>query len=185
MRMVFQKSVRLFLPMFVIAACGVLANDIRLFYTTGRTVVPWVGVILGYINPPDDYFVPRGEIAVVSEQSEYCVEYTNKYNGGYSVEFMFPGKMEITESVKTDLSFRCTFRATDGRTLRTTKIDNFIAYSDGRGSIGGAIAKYEVPKDLPIDDKLILRVEIDGSSRRKFFYDHPKATLVVVKSSDE
>lgn len=185
MRMLFQKSARLFLPMFVIAACGVLANDIRLFYTTGRTVVPWIGVILGYINPPDDYFVPRGEIAVITEQSEYFVEYTNKYNGEYSVEFRFPGEMEITESVKTDLSFRCTFLAADGQTLRRTTIDNFIAYSDGRGSIGGAIAKYQVPRDLPIADKLILRVEIDGSSRRKFFYDHPKATLAVVKSSDE
>ena len=140
---------------------------------------------MGYIYPPDDYFLPRKEATVSAEQSEYRIEYTNKYNGGYSVEFRFPGKMEITESVKTDLSFRCTFLAADGRTLRTTKIDNFVAYSDRRGSIGGAIAKYEVPKDLPINDKLILRVEIYGNSRRKFFYEHPKATLAVVKTSDE
>ena len=83
------------------------------------------------------------------------------------------------------LSFRCSFRDSAGCVLQTNTIDNFVAYSDGRGFIGGSIAKYEVPKNLPIDDKLTLCVEIEESSRRKFLRNHPMATLSVVKTSDE
>ena len=181
----FKKAARLALPMLGVAVLALFANDVRLLYTSGRTVVPWFGVLVGFISPPADYFKPLKEVEVRSDRTEYRIEFKHKYYGGHSVEFTFPGKMDITDSMETGMSFRCSFRDAAGCLLQTNTIDNFVAYSDGRGSIGGTIAKYEVPKNLPIDDEVILCVEIDGSSRRKFFRDHPKATLSVVKTSDE
>jgi len=181
----FRKSTRLASLMLVVAVFALFVNDVRLLYTTGRTVVPWFGVLVGFINPPADYFEPRAEVEVRPGQTKYFIECSHKYYGGYSVEFNFPGKMDITESMETGMSFRCSFRDSAGCVLQTNTIDNFVAYSDGRGFIGGSIAKYEVPKNLPIDDKLTLCVEVDGSSRRKFLCNHPMATLSVVKTSDE
>ena len=185
MGMVFKKSARLALPMLVVAVLALFVNDVRLLYTTGRTVVPWFGVLVGLISPPADYFKPREELEVRPDQTEYRAEFKHKYYGKHSVEFTFAGEMDITDSMETGMSFRCSFRDAAGRLLRTNTVDNFVAYSDGRGSIGGSILKYEVPQDLPIDDKLTVCVEIEGSSRRKFLRNHPRATLSVVKISDE
>ena len=181
----FKMLARLALPMLVVAIFALFVNDVRLLYTTGRTVVPWFGVLVGFINPPVDYFKPRVEVEVRPDQTKYIIECKHKYYGGYSVEFTFPGTMDVTESMETGMSFRCSFRDSAGHLLQTNTVENFVAYSDGRGSIGGSLVKYEVPKNLPIDDKLILCVEIDGNSSRKFLYNHPMSTLSVVKTSDE
>ena len=181
----FSTSARLASLMLVVAVFALFVNDVRLLYTTGRTVVPWFGVLVGLINPPDDYFKPRVEVKVRPDQTRYVIECSHKYYGGHSVEFSFPGKMDITESMETGMSFRCSFRDSAGRLLQTNIIDNLVAYSDGRGIIGGTIAKYEVPNNLPIGDKLTLCVEIEECSQRKFLRNHPMATLSVVKTSDE
>ena len=185
MGMVFKKSARLALPMLVVAVLALFVNDVRLLYTTGRTVVPWFGVLVGLISPPADYFEPRVEVEVRPDQTKYIIECSHKYYGGHSVEFNFPGKMDVTKSMETGMSFRCSFLDSAGCILQTNTIDNFVAYSDGRGSIGGSIAKYEVPNNLPIGDKLTLCVEIEECSQRKFLRNHPMATLSVVKTSDE
>ena len=182
---IFKKLAWLVPSMLVVTVLALFVNDIRLLHTTGRTVIPWFGVLIGFVNPPKDYFMPCGEAQVHADQTEYRIKFRHKYYGGYSVDLNFPGEMEITESINTGLSFRLSFIDASGRTLRTATVDDFVAHSDGRGSVGGSIARYEVPEDLPIEDELTLSVSIYGSSRSEFLRSHRTASLVVVKDSDE
>ena len=48
----FRKSARLALIMLVVAVLALFVNDVRLLYTTGRTVVPWFGILVGFTPRP-------------------------------------------------------------------------------------------------------------------------------------
>ena len=168
-------------PLLVVS---LFAYDTYRLYMNGRTTIPVLGVLLGFINPPADYFISRGGVALQSGEREYKIVYTHKYYGGYSVELSIPGEIDITEKINTCLSFDCTYYDSEGYLTRHAISTNLVLHSNGRGSIFGVIDKYEVPENLSIDETWDLRVKIHGDAK-SFLEGHQNATISIEKASDE
>ena len=169
------------LPLLVV---GLFVHEACRLYTNGRTIIPSLGVLIGFINPPGDYFLARGS-AVISKGSNECrINYTHKYYGGYFVELSIPGDMEVTEKIKTWFKFDCSYYDCEGCLIRHATTTNLVLHSNGRGKIFGVLDKYDVPEDLAICGEWNLLIRLCGDT--KTFHDsYQDVTISIVKSSDE
>ena len=175
--------------LFFVISLPLLATVLFLYdtyrmYMYGRTIIPQFGVLIGFFNPPGDYFKPRGKAVLCVEKSEQAIEYTHKYYGGYLLEVKFPGDMEVTEKINSGLSFDCSYYDKDGQLIRHRTLTNLVFHSNGRGSVFGIIDKYDVPKDLSIYGTWNLVVRMYGDVQ-SFLGANRNITLSIVKSSDE
>ena len=168
-------------PFFIM---GLFFLEIERFYATGRTLVPQIGILIGLFNPPDDYFISRGNVDLCSKKSEYRIAYTHKYYGGYFLEVKFNGHMGVTEKIRSGLSFECYYYDKKGELVRQTITSNLVFHSNGRGLIFGIIDKYDVPKDLSIYENWNLLVRVKGDMV-SLFENNPTISLSIEKSSDE
>jgi hypothetical protein len=159
-------------------------SEVYRFYATGRTLIPQIGILIGFFNPPDDYFMSRGNVDMCSKKCEYIIEYEHKYYGGYFLEMKFPRDMEVTEKIKSGLSFECCYYDKKGEMVRQTATSNIVLHSNGQGKIFGIIDKYNVPNDLSIDEIWNLVVCVKGDAKA-LFKNCPIISLSIEKSSDE
>ena len=165
-------------------AAGLLVHEIYRLYTNGRTIIPSLGVLIGFVNPPGDYFFARGSAEMPKDRNECRINYTHKYYGGYFVELSIPGDMEVTEKIKTGLVFDCSYYDREGCLTRHATTTNLVLHSNGRGKIFGVLDKYDVPEDLAICEEWNLLVKLHGDA--KTFHDnYQDVTISIVKSSDE
>ena len=158
--------------------------EVKRFYATGRTFIPQIGILIGLFNPPDDYFISRGNVDMCSNKSEYRIEYTHKYYGGYFLEMKFPRDMEVTEKIKSGLSFECCYYDKKGEMVRQTATSNIVLHSNGQGKIFGIIDKYDVSKDLSVYEYWNLLVRVKGDMAA-LFKKYPNISFSIEKSSDE
>ena len=169
------------LPLLVV---GLFVHEAYRLYTSGRTIIPSLGVLISFINPPSDYFLARGSAVISKGRNECGINYTHKYYGGYFVELSIPGDMEVTEKIKTWLVFDCSYYDREGCLIRHATTTNLVLHSNGRGKIFGLLDKYDVPEDLSIDETWNLRVKMHGDANL-FIEGHQNATISIEKSSDE
>lgn len=172
------------LAILPIMAVILFVCDVYRLYTVGRTIVPQFGMLIGFFNPPNDYFLPRGKVKMHRNKNEYTIEYTHKYYGGYFVEVRFPLDTEVTEKIKTEMSFGCSYFDNENRLVRSVIVSDLIFHSDGRGSVFGIIDKYEVPRDLSIQGTWKIVISCYGVSE-SMFDKFEGAIVSVKKSSDE
>lgn len=161
-----------------------LVWEMHRFYTIGRTILPGLGVLLGFLNPPDDYLASRGSVDMRPAESEYRIDYSHKYHGGYFLELKAHGDADITEKIKSGLSFSCTYHGRDGMTIRQKATAELVLHSNGRGILFGIIDAYDVPRNLPIDGIVSVAVRVNGDVK-SFLAKYPSCKLSVEKYSDK
>lgn len=182
-----SKIIGIILIAFVMVYVVIFIHDIQAHLNNKRPWVPFYEFVFDLAIPLEERTSALATVPIGRERVLTKVRHVKR--GNYSIGIMIPDKVNNFTPVEADIRLRCDFIAKNGDVL-------FQICSDGEfkklwsccmGKQGGSneiYCKYNVPKDLPLDDELQLCITIEGEID-KFLDLYPAAILTVDKYSDK
>lgn len=165
----------------------ILLHDIYVYSKNQRTWLPFYERCFGMAAPIDG---KSGVFATVSFDSDKTsVKVTHVQRGNHSIGIWIPDKKNDFTPVGADVELNCTFLDKSGKAIFQIHSDNMSKklWTWCRGSRGGSkeiYCKYSVPKDVPLDEEVLLEISVTGKVN-DFLRQYPGAAFSVDKYSDK
>lgn len=141
-----------------------------------------LGPLLNLVSPPPDLYQPTISVNLDPGQTEYVLNFSNKYIGNHGLMVSSPKPAKEDNPDYSDISV--TLSVSDGEKelfrMGPERANQFL----GRDDYGAFLAWYKVPRDLPVSKQLTARVIFSGNLKG-FLDRRGNTTLKIQKFSDE
>ncbi len=136
-----------------------------------------IGPFLNLISPPSDLYFPLASIKMEPEKTEYILSFSHKYLGNHALTATSPKPVKEANPIYSDISI--TLSISDGAIKLLSMEPNKANQFFGRTDYGAFLARYKVPKDLPVSKPLTATVIISGNLSG--FLERRGATFLTIK----
>lgn len=161
-------------------------HDFKAHLTNRRTWIPFYEWCFGLV-------VPVERNGVFSEcsfsGSNVTMKVIHVQRGKHAISVWIPEKIKDFTPVKANIRLKGQFRNRDGKPIFNFCSDDTFAklWTWCRGNRGGSheiYCKYSAPRDVPLDEELILEINVIGEVG-DFIQTYPDAVFSVEKYSDK
>ncbi len=182
-----RKIIGVILLVLVGLFISIFLHDLHAHFNNRRPWVPFYEWCFGLLIPVEG----RSSIfAVVPFDSEgVTVKVVHVRRGNHSIGIWIPIKMDDFTPVGPDVRLNCNFLDRYGKVIFQVHSDSTFKklWTWCRGDRGGSsevYCKYSVPEDVPLDEELVLQINVSGEVR-SFLRAYPNAIFTVEKYSDK